>query len=278
MTVLERLLAKPEMLDQCIKRVSSLWPIRRLASPQIARSAENRHCEPLIFFVHVPKTAGSSVNAALHEALPDGFSHCEAFIGDADRMRSALNSCGWLSGHVDLSQAEKSLAMHTRRPIRYFACMRNPTDQVRSHYNWLIEIFHRGEEFYETHSPAIKAISEAIRTSPKDAASIKANLHRFGGLLLNTQSTYILGHAFDWNTGDIKGRLGRYEMIADSTDVQALLSCMLGSPSFSDRRENVSCYHFDPDVFDSDEMTEFLQLNNARDESVYRLLGFRGNS
>jgi hypothetical protein len=232
------------------------WPARR----------------PLIFFVHVPKTGGSTVNAILHKLMPDGLSHCESFIHDTKEASARAASCRWLSGHVDLSSAERIIGQATKRAVRYFACMRNPTDQVMSHYNWLIEIFHRDREFYEAHPPEIKAISETIRSTPKHAASIAADLERFAGLLLNVQSTYILGHAFDWQAGVVKQRLARYEMIVDSDDVHSLLSHLAGDAVTRVPRENVSSYHFDPSVFGTDEMRDFLSTRNARDEMLYRSL------
>lgn len=227
--------------------------------------------KPLIFFVHVPKAAGSTVNAHLHDLLPNGFSHCEAFMNIEDRMIQAANSCDWLSGHVDLGTIETILEQATDRPVRYFACMREPAKHVMSHYNWIIEIFHRGGSFYEGHPPRIKEISETIRSSPQDPASIAANLDRFAGLFLNTQSRIILGHKFNWNTGQIYQRLNRYEMIVDSGNVPALLSHLLDQPIERERKENVSRYHFDPAVFESDELKEFLRTRNTLDEILYEV-------
>jgi hypothetical protein len=228
--------------------------------------------DPLIFFVHVPKTAGSTVNAVLHERMPGGRSHCEAFIADQAQWEQSAATCPWLSGHVDLSTAENALSASTSRELRLFTCMRDPTRHVMSHYNWLIEIFHRDAQFYESHPPHIKCISETIRSSPQDASSIAGNLIRFAGLFLNSQSRTILGNGFDWNTGAVYQRLERYEMIVDSDNVAMLTTHLLGEPSATARRENVSRYHFDPAVFDSEEMRDFLRANNTLDELLYAIL------
>ena len=58
-----------------------------------------------------------------------------------------VNTCDWLSGHIDFATAESRLQNATERPVRYFSCMRSPTKHVMSHYNWLIEIFYRGKSF-----------------------------------------------------------------------------------------------------------------------------------
>jgi hypothetical protein len=264
MTVLKKLFAKPAALR---KHVHHLLARRS--------HTEGRNARPLIFFVHVPKTAGSTVNSFLHEFLPDGRSHCEAFIHDNDVMVSAVDSCDWFSGHVDFSTAETILGQSTDRPVRYFACMRNPTDHVMSHYNWLIEIFYREKSFYDRCPAVVKEISETIRTTGKDAASIKANLERYGGLFLNTQSRFILGHTFKWDADMLHQRLDRYEMIVDSSDVSALLEHLLGRPIGNDRRKNVSPYHFDPAVFDADEMKDFLRRRNMLDDQLYDTLALR---
>lgn len=105
----------------------------------------------LIFFVHVPKTGGSTVNSCLREYEKNGLAACEHIIHDDAKLAEAANTLSWMSGHVDLVTAHQRLRRVTSRPIRFFSCMRSPREQVRSNYNWLIEMFHREEKFYENH-------------------------------------------------------------------------------------------------------------------------------
>lgn len=227
---------------------------------------------PLIFFVHVPKTAGSTVNDYLHQRLPNGRSHCEAFIND-DRLPGFASTADWFSGHVDLTTASTRLALATQREIRFFSAVRSPVQQVISHYNWLIEIAHRGQEFYDSHPADIRAVSETIRSSGTDAASIAANLRRWSSLFLNMQSKLVLGHNFKGtNEAHIRERLSIYERISLSEDISPLVEAMSGAPATDNRVINSSRYHFNPDVFATDELVECLQTSNSLDVLLYRIV------
>jgi hypothetical protein len=274
MNILKKLFEWPVASNRTGKENADLQqsrtvPIRNHPRPEGDPIVAEKY-EPIIFFLHVPKTAGSTVNFVLKNYFSCGYAHCESFIHDNDQLRSALRACEWISGHVDFITADHTLRHCTRREIRYFSCIRSPTTHVMSHYNWLIEIFYRGKDFYNNHPAAIKEISEIVRSSPKDAASIAANLMRFDKLLLNAQSHYILGRTFDWDKDDPHARLDRYEMLVDSSDVQILLAHLVGHALTDDHRENVSTYHFDPAVFETDEMMAFLNERNARDEMLYK--------
>lgn len=228
--------------------------------------------KPLKFLVHVPKTAGSTINAALKLRSPNGKIHCESIINKEDEFKQAANSLDWLSGHVDLASAIDALAKATDRPVQYFACMRQPRSQVASHYNWLIEIFHKGSAFYEQHPPRVKGISEAIRSSSnKSASEIIENLQKFPQLFLNFQSRIILGRGFNWNTGKIFQRLQNYTMLVDNIHAWEIASSILEDEDFDFTNKNESSYHFDKSVFDDPLMLEFLHENNTLDEILYEI-------
>ncbi|MCT8997413.1 hypothetical protein [Chelativorans intermedius] len=228
--------------------------------------------KPLIFFVHVPKTAGSTVNDYLKEFLPNGCDHCEAIMGDEETFRRAANDMDWLSGHVDIATAKAQLSKLTDRPLRFFTCMRQPDQQVMSHYNWLIEIFHKGSIFYDNHPQVIKEISETIRANSNSVDQIIDNLSRFSGLFRNYQSRWILGRDFNWNSGNIHQRLDIYEKIVDNSKINDLLSRMLGKQVEVTERSNVSPYHFDIEHFQSPEMKRFLRRWNTLDDALYWLI------
>lgn len=271
------MIAKPAALRRYVKRIVDLGSaghhIRARLHDLNKTFRDKPKADPLIFFVHVPKTAGSTVSSHLHDFLPNGLSHCESFFYDQERVNKASNFSDWLSGHIDLTTAEKTLGQSTNRTVRYFACMRNPTQHVMSHYNWVIEIFYRGGPYYENAPKKIREMCDVLRASPTDPASIAANLERYSYLFLNAQSRYILGHTFDWNSGILRERLSRYEMIVDSSGLSALLDCMLGHAITDGRKENVSPYHFDPAVFETAALKKFLKKRNALDDTLYRTLG-----
>lgn len=230
---------------------------------------------PLIFFVHVPKTAGSAINAMLKEHEPNGADHQEHLFEDKAALKKAAESFAWMSGHVDFSIASKRLAEATDRPVRFFTCVRDPAKQVASHYNWLIEIFHKSPQFYAGHPPVLREISSVLRAGPFDLDTVIGNLSAYQVLFLNGQSRFVLGSAFDWNVPELGSQLARYEKIATSSEASALVSAMLGRDVDAATRVNESRYHFDPSIFDQPDMRRFLAQWNARDEVLYRMLTTR---
>lgn len=227
---------------------------------------------PLRFFVHVPKTSGSSINAALLECNPNGLMHCEAIINDTDKLEEYANKADWLSGHIDLITAQEKLTVATTRAVEFYSCMRRPRKQVASHYNWLIEIFHKGPEFYNKHPERVQAISRKIRSSNNESVyEIIANLQQFAGLFLNFQSRFILGRRFNWNTGKIYQQIKKYQVLTNNNNSKEIAEKILGFEDFDFPKINESQYHFDPSLFESSIMMEFLQENNTLDEILYEI-------
>ena len=228
---------------------------------------------PLIVFVHVPKTAGSTVNRALRGVLPNGLDHCEAILDDPARLRRAAARLDWISGHVDLTTLRRALRQATSRPLRFFGAVRTPDAQVASHYNWLIEIHNRGSAFYGAHPRRIREISERLRgTDNSDPAAIIDNIRSWAGLFLNQQSQLILGTDFNWNTGQVPKRLRAYEFVATERMIDPMLRVMTGRDFPTPLRENASPYHFDRSVFETPSLRNFLLRNNYLDWMLYRSL------
>lgn len=235
------------------------------------RRARTQRMQPLIFLVHVPKTAGSTVHHALRDHLPNGRAHVETFI-KKDEFAEAANSCDWMTGHVDFATAKARLTEVTGRPVRFFAFMRSPASHVASHYNWQIEIFHRGAAVYDQHPEHIRRLSERIRASDNtDPAQIIANIMTMPNLFLNFQTRYVLGAGFNWSSGSVYKRLAKYEMIADQNDVGTCLCRMLGFNPEMPRRVNEAKRHVDYSLFETEPMRRFFLENNWLDEILYRV-------
>lgn len=180
----------------------------------------------------------------------------------------------WVSGHVALPRMQSFLSTVTKRRLRFFSVIRSPVDQVASHYNWLIEIYHRGEAFYKAHPPAIQKLSERIRrTDNTDPEAIIAQLKAEVGLFLNQQSRTLLGwRGAALTEQECLQRLSQYEYVATENDLQYLLQRMTGSQSQAPTHENKSRYHFDPAVFYTDKMQRFLETTNAADILLYKVV------
>lgn len=227
--------------------------------------------KPLIFFIHIPKTAGSTVNSYLTETLK-GRDHVEHFIADDAQFRAAAETLDWMSGHVLMTTAEQRLRAVTDRPVRFFTCLREPAKQVMSHYNWLIEIHRRGPEFYDKHPEWARKMSEKIRSSGYDYTSIRANLIEFSGVFMNQQSKMVLGPDFNWNNGSLYDKLGKYEMISTGKSLPKMLSRMIGQEVAVTRSENQSAYPFDKNIFSRPDMLAMLRRRNNHDWMLYHIV------
>ena len=228
--------------------------------------------EPLTVFVHVPKTGGSTVNRILKESLGEGRDHCEGFWNDPQYVANAARECRWLSGHVPRDELEAALVGVSGRRLDFFTVLREPAAQVASQYNWLMEIQFRGDAFFRSHPPAIQAMSREISASRNEDVSVVIdNLRRHRPLFLNQQARLVLGSGGDGVTSEseIRERLRAYRSIATEHTLLGLAGHMIGQKVSVVPRENTSPYHFDPAVFETAEMREFLAVEHAADLSLY---------
>ena len=226
---------------------------------------------PIICFVHIPKTAGSTVNHLLAKHLPNGQAQAHALIENSEALPKRIKKMDWLSAHLPYSRFRSAVMAATDRPRHIYSLLRTPSAQVMSHYNWLIEIFHRGSGFYEGHPQHIKKISQAIRNADNsDPRQVIGLLRTHSGLFLNTQARFVLPNAFKNAEGDdlIKA-LRRYRGIHVQDQLPALMKQMLEKDIDAEKRINSAIYHFDTAVFDTPEIREFLSRENALDERVY---------
>lgn len=228
---------------------------------------------PLVLFVHVPKTAGSTVNHHLAQSGIPGVAHVERWIDDPGQAQSRIGGLGWISGHVSLPGMQR-LAALARRQARLFTLIRKPGAQVASHYNWLVEIFHRGESFYNGHPPRIREISERIRSSDNsDPRAIIDNLQRHAGLFLNQQSRTMIGEdVVALSQAAIGERLATYAHVARDGGIATLLQAMTGQAPHPVARVNRSTWHLDPGIFRTPALQEFLACENALDRALHERL------
>lgn len=219
---------------------------------------------PLLVFVHVPKSGGSAVNRMLAAQMPDGLPHCQRLKGRQASLTRALTGADWVSGHVPFPWFRDMLGKATGRPLRFATCLRDPAAQVASHYNWLIRIRQRPVRFLR-YPKEIRQLSHRIANSDNTSArTVIANLKAGPTLFLNVQSRYVLGPR-----GTVEDVLPAYAAIGTSDDTPGLVARLTGT-RVRPLRDNDSPYHFDPAVFRTPQLTEFLSRENARDVALYR--------
>ena len=148
-----------------------------MPSPQTMRSPP---CGAIVL-IHVPKTAGSTMNARLAATYGEGLTHIESQLGKDTLTPEKINSVPWLSGHLPFDRFRAFVEPKSTRPVAYLAAMRDPLLHVASHYNWLIEIGHRSPQFFDGHPEPVKEMHRIIASTDNgDPQSIIANLDRFG--------------------------------------------------------------------------------------------------
>lgn len=233
---------------------------------------------PLKVFVHVPKTAGSTVNGYLKKSDGVGLTHVEGWIDDNTKLKQELKRLDWISGHVTFPQFRSKLSNSTFRRLDFFATLRNPKSQLMSHYNWLIEIYNKGENFYNTHPDKIKEISENIRKCGNGKASdVVEQILAAPGLFLNQQTRLVFGEVpADMTEISILNRLSVYNLVCVENLLPVFVSKVSGVNYDDSYRENESRYHFDTRIFDDIEMSEFIEKHHSADLALYKTVAKYG--
>ncbi|MBY6048011.1 hypothetical protein [Vannielia litorea] len=229
---------------------------------------------PICAFVHVPKTAGSTINDYLQRSERKGESHIEAWANQPETARDKLAKLEWVSGHVPFRRMRALICNNTFRHVEFFTLLRDPLKQLMSHYNWLIEIHHRGGDFYKSHPPRIKEISKSIRNADNsNPTEVAQQLSRFPGLFLNQQARLVFG-ALPTTTEpeDFRNRLAAYRQVATEETLPDFVKAISGLTYEPHSRKNVSGYHFDKEVFQAPELKAFISKHHAIDLALYRHL------
>ena len=229
---------------------------------------QRTNAEPLVFFVHIPKSLGTSVNAHLLHWSNNGRAHCQSIMRVKRKMRRAAKKSDWLSGHVNIGRAQRVIQSHTDRDIRFFTCIRDPVDQIRSHYNWVLSLAERGA--YDTSPERIRKIHEALISSDNNCPDVVIrNLRDHAGLFLNFQSRVAM---LNWgktvNARTLKRSLGRYEMIGTEETVGRVIERITGE-TLEVSRLNTNRYRFDAEIFESPRVQKFLEQEHSADFLLY---------
>ena len=253
------------MKDAIVERALAVLPRRKRTAP-------------LVCFVHVPKAAGTSINSHLRQWSLRGVAHVERFAAVPSRAGCLVPRCDWVSGHLSFEKWRGFLDRYAAgRECRLFGVIRDPTAHVAAHYNWQIEIFHRGERFYEAHPQAIRDLSARIRaTDHSDPAQVVAALGEAPAIFSNLQARYLLGDDIDLGGAIAETRFAEYARIETTQELSFLIAAMTGNRPATVARANESRWHFDRAVFGEPEVQSFLSRFNARDIMLFNRVSRAG--
>lgn len=225
----------------------------------------------MLIFVHIPKTAGSSVNRTLEATLGYGLSHVEAHINKPN-FSELIEECNWLSGHVVRQGFTEKLSYLDN--IKYFTFLRSPTEQLISHIKWQFAIFDKGRKFFLSHPLRNQIIAlEAMNIDYNKPSEIIDFLSRYRGLFLNFQSQYILSDPKRKIDSDVvKEECSFFSAIGTTQNMYKVLSKLLDA-DLPEKRENENKEtYFNENVFFEREVSDFIKEHNARDTFIYNIV------
>ncbi len=227
---------------------------------------------PLIVYLHVPKTAGSTITKILSLCTPAENNNVLFTINDRVAFIDLARKIHWIGGHVDHDSVAKGL-IWVNRPIEYFSSVREPKAQITSYLNWSFEKYYRSN-YYDLHQRAEQHLDADVRSTDYSNPDAVINLLlRNSDLFLNVQSKYVLGADFaEISDDEVARRLAKYTYVANEYDLPRLYRAFGFAQlpdAVDDIRDNVAKYHFNVQVFDSPQLRDFLAHHLKHDLRLY---------
>ena len=189
------------------------------------------------------------------------------------KLLETAHCSDWLSGHIERNRFAQALA-RLGRSIEYFATVREPVSQLLSLLNWQFEIYNRGPFCFWRYSRNSQLLSDEVRgTDFSKTKSIIAFLLRRKHFL-NSQARMILGSDFAAiPDSEAARRIAAYTFIATNENLSALYPAFgfAQLPNLvNELRENAAQkYYFDPAIFQSQEIQDFLAQHHSHDFRLY---------
>lgn len=130
---------------------------------QIAQVCEGEL--PNIFFMHIPKTAGTSFNYYVRQFFPEDTSvtHIE---GIQQERAEVFKQYNYIAGHLSLGKlAELNPPDH----FTYYTIIREPFKHLHSHLNWVKGVgVDKSSDFYKRHPPVVQKLSIELNSKKND--------------------------------------------------------------------------------------------------------------
>lgn len=229
---------------------------------------------PLIVFVHVPKTAGTTVKRVLAECCLRGRTIKRRKHLKRPEFLEYAHTAEWISGHIGRDTFADALSWSERK-IEYYATVRDPLEQLVSHLNFSFERYNLAN-YLVTHRPEeIKLDRDVMATDFSDPVAVKDLLLEYKRHYLNVQSRLILGKDYEQiSESEAARRLASYTFVADLPDLPKLYRAFgfLHLPNDAERfRENASKPHLNPALFQAPELKKFFARQLAYDFRLYAL-------
>ncbi|QGM46988.1 hypothetical protein [Methylocystis heyeri] len=232
---------------------------------------------PLLVYVHVPKTAGTTINRILGGLSPLGVDAFHFHALKPEFLETARRS-DWISGHLGCDVFRHLLA-GLGREIDFLSAVREPVAQICSHLNYS---FHRSKslDYFDRHSLHEQRIDADVMTTDfSNPTSVIKLLLNWRNLFLNLQSRLVIGEDFDrLSESEVDARLASYKFIATERNLFDLVD-YFGFHQSEARKSlpivNKAQYCFDPSIFDHPELRRFLHHHHRHDLRLYQKISLR---
>ncbi len=249
---------------------------QRLSSIQLAQDEPKQ-----IFYFHVAKTAGSSVNQYVTQHLrsSDWATHLESVPNW--RASSDVLRRHFLSGHLRYEVIRDQLDLSSFLTVATF---RRPIEHVVSHLAWLRRLAEPGHEAeYAARTESIKALIHQLArmdlSSPAELAEMVSGLDAQQlNLIDNTQTRYVCRKQVSPRVGLAEAHsalenLKQIDIVGTAEQlgqVLARIAAAMGwAPPDNEPRENVQATKYGLDAGDPDTRTALLPIIE-HDEVVYQ--------
>jgi hypothetical protein len=235
--------------------------------------------EPRIFFMHIAKTAGSSVNKIFSEIYRNqAITHIE---GKPD-WNTAIDQFSFISGHIRYPVFAR---MVKGVDFKYITFVRDPIEHLRSHLNWVrIQTIDPKHKKFVERNPAIWRLSKGLwKVNLSDAKSILFFLEEHYSntqckvLFQNCQCRYFINIKENINVGkdefrNALGNMNQFEFVGISEKFDQSMKLLFAKMGLRDLRinalENVESYDRQ---YDRESFREVLSDYIGYDCGLYEL-------
>ncbi|WP_341280885.1 sulfotransferase family 2 domain-containing protein [Paenibacillus sp. FSL H8-0537] len=131
--------------------------------------------EPLLLYVHIPKTGGTSFTQAINEHCPNAVYYFQV-ADKPDLLRQTLKQADALCGHLPFG-----LHKATSRPCQYVTMLRDPVDQIASFFYFK----YKNKSYLDNYNPYL-TFEEFLNNSYFDPEYVNLQTRFLSGELWST--------------------------------------------------------------------------------------------
>lgn len=221
-----------------------------------------------IFYLHVPKTAGSSINKFFSNNLDSYHFHIEGVKG---LNKNFCDSYEFISGHLPYTRMDKILPLEDWTKIVSF---REPLSYVISHLSWVRKLADPGEETrFHAHPEPFQRIAKKMTeydfSNPSELRELVSWLESEDLLFLhNTQMYFMIGDSnrssySDFQVNNAMDNLESMDFVGVQEELGLFLNILskeFGWPANQAVSENVNSNKYGLDINDEEVCKALLPL------------------